>query len=73
MPLYHRPQWLAKAYRHVIMIEDEHMLKFGENYLIDIPVVEKPDSTYVFFVNADIPVERLKSPVTSTLPLMNLY
>lgn len=44
------------------MIEDEHMLKFGENYLIDIPVVEKPDSTYVFFVNADIPVERLKQP-----------
>ncbi|HFK5510985.1 TPA: hypothetical protein ACGZ9U_001903 [Elizabethkingia anophelis] len=56
------PQWLAKAYRHVIMIEDEHMLKLGENYLIDIPVVEKPDSTYVFFVNADIPVERLKKP-----------
>ncbi|WP_078798424.1 hypothetical protein [Elizabethkingia miricola] len=56
------PQWLAKTYKHVIMIEDEHMVKLGENYLVDIPIQEKPDSVYAFFLNADIPIERLKKP-----------
>lgn len=66
------PQWLAKTYKHVIMIEDEHMVKLGENYLIDIPIQEKPDSTYVFFLNADIPVERLKKP-SSFYPSINEF
>lgn len=66
------PQWLAKTYKHVIMIEDEHMVKLGENYLIDIPIQEKPDSTYVFFLNANIPVERLKKP-SSFYPSINEF
>ncbi|OPB88025.1 hypothetical protein BAS06_12630 [Elizabethkingia miricola] len=66
------PQWLAKTYKHVIMIEDEHMVKLGENYLIDIPIQEKPDSTYVFFLNAGIPVEQLKKP-SSFYPFINEF
>lgn len=55
------------------MIEGEDIVKLGENYLVDIPVQEKPDSVYVFFLNANIPVERLKSLIASTLLLMSLY
>ncbi|WP_454060282.1 hypothetical protein [Elizabethkingia ursingii] len=54
------------------MIEDEHMVKLGENYLVDIPIQEKPDSVYVFFLNADIPVERLKKP-NSFYPFINEF
>ncbi len=66
------PNWLGKSYKNVIMIEDEHMVKLGENYLVDIPVQEKPDSVYVFFLNADIPVERLKKP-NSFYPFINEF
>ncbi|CAM3668684.1 hypothetical protein ELOC111193_15850 [Elizabethkingia occulta] len=66
------PNWLAKSYKNVIMIEGEDMVKLGENYLVDIPVQEKPDSVYVFFLNADIPVERLKKP-NSFYPFINEF
>ncbi|MCL1671523.1 hypothetical protein [Elizabethkingia ursingii] len=66
------PQWLAKTYKHVIMVEDEHMVKLGENYLIDIPIQEKPDSVYAFFLNADIPVERLKK-LSNFYPSINEF
>ena len=66
------PNWLAKSYKNVIMIEGEDIVKLGENYLVDIPVQENLIQ-YMFFLNANIPVERLKSLIASTLLLMSLY
>ncbi|MCL1668140.1 hypothetical protein M2T82_08715 [Elizabethkingia ursingii] len=68
----HTPQWLAKSYEHVVMIKDNHIAKLGINYLVDIPIQEKPDSVYVFFLDADIPLERLKKP-NSFYPFINEF
>ncbi|SKA41202.1 hypothetical protein SAMN04488128_105363 [Chitinophaga eiseniae] len=47
--------WLQKSYDHVIMIENKHVAQAGDNWLVDIPLVESPDSHYVFFLSARIP------------------
>nr|WP_295869447.1 hypothetical protein [uncultured Chitinophaga sp.] len=47
--------WLQKSYDHVIMIENKHVAQAGDNWLVDIPLVESPDSHYVFFMEARLP------------------
>jgi len=66
------PQWLSKSFKNVIMIKGSHIAKLGKNYLVDIPIQEKPDSVYVFFLDADIPLEQLKKP-NSFYPFINEF
>lgn len=51
--------WLKDRYNNVVEIESKHVAWSGENILIDIPLAEEPDSSYVFFLNAAIPVGKL--------------
>ncbi|QJB42407.1 hypothetical protein HF324_32985 [Chitinophaga oryzae] len=47
--------WLQKSYDHVVEIERKHVAEAGGNWLVDLPLVESPDSHYVFFMEARIP------------------
>ncbi len=51
--------WLKDQYNNVVEIETKHVARSGEHILIDIPLAAYPDSSYVFFLNAAVPVERL--------------
>ncbi|NML37705.1 hypothetical protein HHL17_10920 [Chitinophaga sp. G-6-1-13] len=53
---------LQQSYDHVVMIDDKHVAEAAGNYLVDIPLVEHPDSNYVFFLGAHVPV----APFTAT-------
>ncbi|MCH5718664.1 hypothetical protein [Niabella hibiscisoli] len=51
--------WLKEQYNNVVEIEQKHVARSGDNFLVDIPLTEHPDSGYVFFLNAAIPVNKL--------------
>ena len=51
--------WLKKSYSSVVDIEDRYVSNSAQNFLIDIPLKEDADSSYVFFLNAHIPVDLL--------------
>ncbi|MDR2276096.1 MAG: hypothetical protein LBF27_34640 [Sphingobacterium sp.] len=52
-----RPEWLAQQYQGAISIESRHIAQMADNYLLDLPLLQNPDSTYVFVLNARVPVE----------------
>ena len=54
------PQWLAKSYSNVVLIKHQHVAKRDKNYLIGLPIQGKPDSTYVFMLDADVPIDLFK-------------
>ena len=51
--------WLKKNYSNVLDINDSQVSKSAQNFLIDLPLKEDADSSYVFFLNAGIPVDLL--------------
>ncbi|WP_286858643.1 MULTISPECIES: hypothetical protein [Sphingobacterium] len=55
-----RPDWLAEKYSQVTMIDDDHVAVLNGNYLVDMPLQFNTDSSYVFYLNAKIPVELFK-------------
>ncbi len=52
-----KQNWLQKSYDRVIVIDDDKVAQSDGSYLIDLPIQEKADSNYVFFVSAKIPIE----------------
>ncbi len=52
-----KQKWLQERYDQVVMISDDRVAQSEGDYLIDLPIREKADSNYVFFVSAKIPVE----------------
>jgi hypothetical protein len=57
-----QPAWLAKNYRQVISIEEKHVTQQAGNYLLDVPIAQNPDSTYVFLLNTKVPLQLLIQP-----------
>ncbi len=55
-----RPDWLAQKYSQVTMIDNDHVAVLNGNYLVDIPLQFNTDSSYVFYLNAKIPVGLFK-------------
>lgn len=55
-----KPDWYRENYGQVVMIDDDLVVKKNDSYLIDLPLQILPDSTYIFFLNARIPVELFK-------------
>ncbi|MDR0262628.1 MAG: hypothetical protein LBJ04_05320 [Sphingobacterium sp.] len=55
-----KPDWYRENYGQVVMIDDNLVVKKNGSYLIDLPLRIVPDSTYVFFLSARIPVELFK-------------
>lgn len=55
-----KPDWYRENYGQVVMIDDDLVVKKNDSYLIDLPLRIVPDSTYVFFLSARIPVELFK-------------
>ncbi len=51
--------WLKEEYSNVVEIEQKHVAQSGDNFLVDIPLTEHPDSGYVFFLNAAMPIGKL--------------
>lgn len=59
-----RPVWLAETYHHVIPVEQKHIAKLSGNYLLDIPLSEKSDATYVFYMHEKIPISLFRNPLS---------
>lgn len=55
-----KPDWYRENYGQVVMIDDDLAVKKNGSYLVDLPLQIVPDSTYVFFLSARIPVELFK-------------
>jgi hypothetical protein len=55
-----KPDWYRANYDQVVMVDDDLVVKKQDSYLIDLPLLIVPDSTYVFFLSARIPVELFK-------------
>ncbi|WP_293888198.1 MULTISPECIES: hypothetical protein [unclassified Sphingobacterium] len=54
------PDWYREYFRQVVMIDNGFVTQKKGSYLIDLPLQILPDSTYIFFLNARIPVELFK-------------
>ena len=52
-----KPEWYREYYGQVVMIDDDLVVKKNGSYLVDLPLQIAPDSTYVFFLSARIPME----------------
>ena len=59
-----RPEWLAKAYNQVIFVKQKDIAELSGNYLLDIPLAENPDATYVFYLNERIPLSQFQNPLS---------
>ncbi len=49
--------WLKKSYSNVVDIQDSQVSESAQNFLIDIPLEENADSSYVFLLSAHVPVQ----------------
>lgn len=66
------PTWWKDSLREVINIESEDLGKDSCHYLIDIALLEKPDSCYVFFVQTPIPLTSFQD-VDGFFPSINEF